>query len=123
MANELTINASLAYADAEDADELLAVVNKMANVSTKAYIKHKQNIGTSEEALDLGGLTSMGYAIFVNRDSTNYVEIRSATGAGNDIIKLLAGEVALFRFGSDITAPFAIANTATVQLEYLIIST
>ena len=123
MANELTLAASLSYADAEDADEILAIAEKFANVSTKKYVKFKQAIGTSEEAIGLGEVTSLGWAFFINRDATNYLEIRSGTGASNDIIKLLAGEFAMFRFGSDVTAPFAIANTAACQLEGMIVST
>lgn len=123
MANEITLSGTLEYEDSELSEAILAITGKLASVSTKKFIHHKQNVGITEEALDLGELTALGWSMFVNRDSTNYVEIRSATGAGNDIIKLLAGEFALFRFGSDVTAPFAIANTAAVQLEYVIIST
>lgn len=121
MANEFTLNASLAYEDSESADLLLSVVDKLVSITTKKFIHAKQSIGTSEEAIDLGELTApLGWAIFINRDSTNYLEIRSGSGAANDVIRLNAGEFALFRFGSDVTAPYAIANTAACQLEYAI---
>ena len=123
MANELTLSASLAYEDSEGADEVLAIAEKIASVSTKKYVKAKQNIGTSEEAIGLGEVTSLGFSIFINRDSTNYLELRSGTGAANDIIRINAGEFAMFRWGSDVTAPFAIANTAACQMEYMILST
>jgi hypothetical protein len=122
LANELTLNASLAYEDAEDADIALAMVNILANVTTKKFIHAKQSIGTTEEAIDLGEVTSLGWSLFINRDSTNYLELRSATGAGNDIIKIPAGKFAMFHWGSDVTAPFAIANTGACQLEYIIVS-
>jgi len=121
VANEFTLNASLAYEDSESADLLLSVVDKLVSITTKKFIHAKQSIGTSEEAIDLGELTApLGWAIFINRDSTNYLEIRSGSGAANDVIRLNAGEFALFRFGSDVTAPYAIANTAACQLEYAI---
>jgi hypothetical protein len=122
MARELTVNAGLQYEDSEESETSLVIEDLVVNVSTKKFAHVKQNIGTSEEALDLGEITSLGYAIFVNRDSTNFVTLKTGTG-GTVIIKLLAGEVALFRFGSGVTAPFAIADTAACQLEYVIFST
>lgn len=120
MADEVTISFSLGYADSEEADVILALAQKFATVTTKRFIHAKQAIGTSEEAIKLGELASLGWAAFINRDPTNYLELRSATGAGNDIIKIPAGKGCLFYFGSDISAPFAIANTAACQMEYLI---
>lgn len=122
MANEITITGKLEYADSESADLSLEVLEKAANVATKKFIHHKQNIGITEEALDLGELTSLGWAIFINRDTTNFVNIKTAT-SGTIFAKILAGECAMFRFGSGVTAPFAIADTAACQLEYLIIQT
>lgn len=119
MANEFVLNGSVAYDDSEGTEFALEIVDKLASITTKKFVHHKQNVGTTEEALDLGELTvAGGLAICINRDSTNYVELRSATGASNDVIKILAGEFAIFRWGSDVTAPYAIANTAAVQLEY-----
>lgn len=120
MANEVTISGSLEYADSEGSDELFTLAEVMFSVTDKLFVRHKQAIGTTEEAIDLGGLATLGWAVFKNLSATNYVELRSATGAGNDIIKLPALGFAIFYFGSDVTAPFAIANTASCQLEYLI---
>ena len=83
------------------------------------YVRHKQLIGITEEVLDLGELASLGVFIARNDDPTNYLEIRSGTGAGNDIHKFLPGETWAWRWGSDVTAPFAIANTAACYLTYL----
>jgi hypothetical protein len=53
-------------------------------------------------------------------DATNYVSIRPATGAAN-AVELKAGEFSgPFRLARTATAPFAIANTASVSLEYWI---
>jgi hypothetical protein len=82
---------------------------------------NKQIIGVAEEALQLGELSgaTLGYAVFVNLDSVNFVEIRVATGS-TKFIKLKPGEVACFRFGSGVTAPFAIADTAPCLLRFKI---
>lgn len=121
MSNEITLNASLAYADDESADLALEIAEALASVTTKKYIKAKQNIGTSEEAIGLGEVTSLGWALFINRDPTNYIELRTGTGA-TKFAKLRPGKFAFFEFGSGITAPYAIADTAACQMEYLIIS-
>ena len=122
MSNELTINGSLAYADSESADEILQIVNLIATVSTKKYTKAKQSIGITEEAINLGEVTAPGFSIFINRDPTNFIELRVATG-GAKFAKLKPGEFALLRLGSGAQVPFAIADTSPCQLEYLIVST
>lgn len=122
MANEITLTGSLVYEDSELADEFLQILEKQITISTKKYVKAKQNIGTSEEAIGLGEVTSLGWAMFINRDSTNFIQLRTAT-SGTAFAKITAGSFALFRFGSGITAPYAIADTAACQMEYLILST
>jgi hypothetical protein len=114
------ISAKIEYEDAEGTEIIAELAEFVRSITTKLVVHHKQNIGTSEEALDLGGLATLGYALFKNLDDTNYCELRSGTGAGNDIIRLDPLGGAMFRFGSDITAPFAIAITAAVQIEYWI---
>lgn len=122
MANEITVNASLAYEDSEDADELFSLTDLLASVASKKYIKHKQNIGTSEEAITLGEVTTPGWAIFINRDETNFINLKVATG-GAIFAKLKPGEIALLRLGSGAQAPYAIADTAACQLEFFLINT
>lgn len=123
MANEVTVNGSLAYADSEGSDEILQAGEVMANVSSKKYIKHKQTIGITEEAIQLGEVTAPGWAYFINRDETNFIHIRASTGGGG-FAKLFPGEpCGPLRLGSGAQAPFAIADTAPCVLEYLIINT
>ena len=122
MANEVTVTATLVYSDGSVASFTRTLSALGVTVTTKKFIHHVQSIGTSEEALDLGELVApLGWAWFKNLDSTNYVEVRMATGASNDHVRMNAGEPALFRFGSDVTAPFAIANASAVLLEYIIV--
>jgi hypothetical protein len=122
MADELKLSGSLAYSDSEGTElPSFDVIELLVDVSTKRYVHAKVSVGTSEEAIDLGDLSApLGWAMFVNRDSTNYVELRLGTGASNDMVRVNAGEFALFRFGSDVSAPYLIAPTAACQVEYRI---
>ena len=77
----------------------------------------RQTIGTSEEAINMGvDITIPGWFMAINRDSTNYIEIRQGTGIA-DLVRLNAGEACCFRLAADATAPFAIADTAACELE------
>lgn len=120
MANELTINASIAYDDGTSVDGL-DIVDFKVTLTSQKFAHIIQSVGTSEEAMILGEVTSLGFCIFKNLDPTNYVEVRTGTG-GTKIVLVSAGSVAMFAFGSGITAPFLIANTATCRVEYLLIS-
>lgn len=116
MANEISIFGGMTL------DNTKVDASKDFNLSTitqnaERYHCDVQNIGTSEEALGLGSISTVGYCIFHNCDATNYITI-GKTGA-NDIIKLKAGEwVGPVRLGTN--APYAIANTAACELEYII---
>lgn len=117
MANEVTITTSLGYSK-NSYDIVLAKTGLNVTVSGTKYYSGVQTIGTSEEALSKGDIGTIGFCLFINRDATNYVSLRRATGEGN-MIKLKPGEVALFRM--EATAPCAIANTAACELEVLMI--
>lgn len=122
MANEITLAATLSYEDSEDSSELLTLTDILASVASKKYIKHKQNIGTSEEAITLGEVTAPGWALFINRDETNFISLKVGT-AGAIFAKLKPGEFAFLRLGSGAQVPFAISDTASCQLEFFLINT
>lgn len=118
-AGEIRISASLGV-DNGLIDEALSKSGLRFDWSGSKVTKHIQTIGTTEEAIDLGEITTPGYFMAVNLDNTNYVEIRSGTGASNDIIRLDANNgLCLLRWGSDISAPFAVANTAACNVMFL----
>lgn len=122
MSNEFTINGNLAYADTENADKSLGIVDLVASIASKKFSNMKYNVGTSEEAIPLGECSAPGWALFINRDATNYIELRVSSG-GAKFAKLLAGEFCLLRLGSGATVPYAIADTAACQMEYLLFNT
>ena len=119
MANELTIDAQVAYSDATGATDGLSVAALEVTLGVKLFSHQKVSVGTSEQAINVTGIATLGYCMIVNRDDTNFVEVRTATGA-TKFAKLNAGEVALFRFGSGVTAPFILADTAACNVEILL---
>lgn len=116
MANE--IQASFRVWDSvNDVGMILASLG--IDVSGRRYVEHTQLIGTTEEALALGELATLGIFAGHNTDPTNYLEVRSGAGASNDYWKFLPGEKFFWRWGSDITAPYAIANTSACYFRYI----
>jgi len=90
------------------------------DVSGDAFVRFRQNVGTSEEALEVGDIGTLGWAFFINHDATNYVEISSGSGV-QALIRVEAGEIAgPFRLSQGATL-YATANTAAVDLEGLVI--
>ncbi len=122
MANEITLSASLAYSDSEGTEVSLALASFIASVATKKVMRFKQAVGITEEAVILGECTSPGWAIFINLDETNFIELRVAT-SGAKFAKMKPGEPAMLRLGSGAQAPFAIADTAPCQMDVLLLMT
>jgi hypothetical protein len=121
MANEITFSAALNYSDSESASIGLGVNALSATVATKKYMYSKMSVTTAALAINLGPVSSLGWGVFINRDTTNYLQLLTSNG-GVAFARLGAGQAALFYFGSGVTAPYAQANTAACQMEYLICS-
>jgi hypothetical protein len=122
MANELTINASIEYADAEGVSGSLDVSGLQVTLTSKKWHFIRQSIATSDTAINLGGISSLGWMMLKNLDPVNYVEIKTAI-SGTVIGKMFPGETyGPKRVGSGITAPAAIANTAAVDVAVAISS-
>jgi hypothetical protein len=120
-ANELTLTAALEFTKSTTHTDSrnMGVEGKQFTVSgTDCVGPITQTIGTSAEALDIGDITTPGYIIIKNLDATNYVTIRMGS-TGADVVKLKAGEFALFRLAS--TNPFALANTGACQVLFALI--
>jgi hypothetical protein len=87
------------------------------------YIQDTLLVTTAEMAIPLGLVTSPHWSFWYNLDPSNYVQIYDATGqSAHCLVRLLAGDCAFIPLETTLTAPFAKANTASVQLEYLILS-
>jgi hypothetical protein len=118
MADEATLSVNLRFRK-NHVDKSFGKSGLQIDVSGDDYVLHQQLVGTSEEALVIGD-TTPGLICIYNSDDENYITVRPATG-GTDTIKILAGECQLFRFNT--AAPFVIANTAAVRIEYLLLDT
>ena len=120
MANEITLNLKMSvvktYLDHEENPGTLSV-----NMSGSNAAGGSQSITTTAAAIGVGSVTTAGYSYFRNLGPTNYLEI--GTGTGTNFVafmKLKAGEAAIARLGTN--APTAKANTATIDLQYYILS-
>lgn len=118
MADELTLRASLSFEKGNTTLSLALGPTKF-DVSGTNGIHHRQGIGTDEEAVVVGDVAAGGYVLLVNRDDTNFVELRPGSGAA-DLVRLEPGDFALFRLADDATL-YAVADTAAVELEVLAI--
>jgi hypothetical protein len=117
MANEGLVSVNLSFSKSGRSAEL-GKTGLQFDISGLDYCKKTQNIGTSEEAISLGDITTPGYFVGINRSTTYNIRIRAATGLA-DLIVLLPGEVCCFRMYA--SAPYAIAITGAAELEYLLI--
>ena len=82
-----------------------------------------QSIGfAASEAIVVTDIGTLGYALFMNRDATNFVEIGDVPVATFvPFVKLKPGEFAVMRLSDSITLLSAQADTAAVDLESWII--
>lgn len=116
------IRAALQYLGADGDDDEVVVGPLAATILVDKHVRYKMSVTTAEVVIPLGPVTAPGWAIFVNRDATNFIELRVATG-GAKFAKLRAGKFAVLELGSGAQVPYAIADTATCEMEVLIIST
>ena len=123
MANEISLTGTLAYSDSEGTVESLQTpANLQASVATKQILRTKISAPTTAGAIPLGNVAALGWAMFANRDATNYVELLTGTG-GVAFARIYPGCTAgPFYFGSGVTAPYIKANAAPVQVDLLICS-
>lgn len=122
MANEVTVTGSLnVYKSSIMSSALGRSFSGLQATMTGNLISYGTiSVGTSAEAIPLGEVTQPGWSFFKNADSTNRINLRNGA-SGADVVELLAGEVAMFRWYRSAT-PYAISITAACVLEFLIIS-
>ena len=120
MANEFDMSFSINYDSKIGPEFTVALANILRTQSDKRHVHHLMSVATAEEAIPLGELTApFGLFVAVNWDETNYVEVRlPGTGAGNDTNKIPPLCFLITWMGSDVSAPYIIANTAACKVEY-----
>ena len=112
MADEITINAQLKVVNGnlkfEHSSGFIQFDQAAAGGPTPGYV----TIGTSEESIAFGELSTLGWIIMQNLDATNYVRWGFATTAYGG--RLEPGEFALFRL-NPATTIYLIANVAACK--------
>lgn len=122
MANELTVNCSLEY-ESEDGPTFPVEPAEAVKITlaTDKPLFTIQTVSTSEEAIELGDISSRAICLLENLDTTNYIEIKVGTG-GAIFAKLFPkGSAAginfcLLSLGSGAQSPFAIANSGDCKM-------
>ncbi len=119
MADEIKISAFLSMNKGGSTPSLLFPADTFDMTGTD-FIMGRQTATTTTAALEIGRITQPGLMMLINKDATNYVELGGATFTiGNGVVRVNAGEPCVFRWRG--TTPFILANTASVEVAYLII--
>ena len=116
MASELSVQTGLNYSKGGDIDQVSEAFT--VDVSGTARISGRQTIGTSEEQLALGDVSSLGVVWIKNLDATNYITVGTVTSQRG--FRINAGESYSFRAANN--AVFVAANTAAVDVSYKVFS-
>ncbi len=121
MANEITVSCSMKVVNGNMRFDrkINSVQVDQAAVGSNGGV---QEIGfAAHEVIALGDLGTLGYVILRNLDDTNFVEIgRDIAAAFQSFASLKPGEPQLFRFAAGVV-PYAQADTAAVDLEFMIL--
>ncbi len=115
MANEITVSSTLKYSKNKASASL--ATSYFANQTGDKYQGGVQSIATTEESLDKGDVGTIGFLAVRNMDATNFVSFGHTTGVYD--VKVLAGQGGVIPWNG--TSVFAKADTASVEVEYLII--
>lgn len=115
MADEITLTWRNDITNGNYSPGAIMVSNQQIDQTAVGCAEGVQAIGTSEETLSTGDLSTYGWLFLRNLDDTNYVQLGFSTGVYG--CRLEAGECAMFR-----TEPAADmylkANTAACDVQY-----
>ena len=115
MADEIQVNARVQITNSGYTDQWVFPSTRFDQSAVGAH-NPIIDVGTSEEVISQGDVSTPGMVIFQNLDSTNYVEIGPESGGSLvPFIRLNAGEFALLWLTPSVTLR-AQANTASVKL-------
>ena len=116
MANEISIDARMSCKNGSLQLSIVPGGRTVNQAVARGGNPGTVSVGTAEQVLTFGDLTTPGYCLMQNLDATNYVAVGpTSSGAMVAALRLLAGEYALLRL-----APAAVyrakAHTAAVNL-------
>jgi hypothetical protein len=115
MADELRVTTQISFSKA--GASVAKTVRTDVDVTGDLYESKVLNIGTSNEAVGKGDMSTVGFTLLKNLDSTNF--ILAGDDGTNYPVKVLAGESALFRLnGATLNLK---ADTAACDVEITMI--
>ena len=130
MANELAANCGISFAKAgvtsptgSTTSDPIGESQPLTQFSVAGSVFSQGTMLASFEdptPIPLGAVDEPHWTYLQNLDDTNFVTVRKSE-SGDDFLKLLPGEFALFPFNPD-SVPHVIADTADVLVKYLIVS-
>ncbi len=120
MSISATFTASLSFSGAPlSAADGMNIANAPYTVSSPIYIKDLVLVPiTTGVLIPLGQVTTPGFAVFYNADSTNFIRI-SLNVASNYFLKILPGRMNFCTLDPGMT-PYMIADTAACFMQYYI---
>ncbi len=120
MANEISVTASLSVYKSSVMSAAVgrSITDALFTMTGSAWIESILDVLTSATVIPLGGVATPHWAYFKNLDASNFIKIRNGA-SGADLLKLKAGECAFCPL-LDSAVPYAIADTATCKMEYVI---
>lgn len=118
MANEITLTAIAKLVNGSLTPGTIKVSNLQVDQTNAEVDTFTQNIGTSEEDVTFGNVTTLGWLFMRNLDSTNYVQWGAKDTTMKTAGRLEAGEFALFRVEPGITLRM-VANTAACDVWFV----
>lgn len=117
--NEITLSYQLSVINGDFRDQFQPSQQRY-DQSAQGYHSGIASVGTSEEALSLGDVSTAGIAVFQNLDSTNYVTLGpDSAGSMVPAIRLNPGEVIHFRMDQSASYKWQ-ADTATCKVLFKI---
>ena len=115
MADEITVSIRFDITNGNYKPGTINLSNEAFDQAAVGCAEGVQAIGTTEEQLAVGDLTTYGWLYLRNLNATNYVQVGFSTGVYG--IRLEPGEPAIFRTepAADV---FLKANTAACNVQY-----
>jgi hypothetical protein len=122
MANEITSTIGLTLVNGNLRVSFPQVARQYTQ-TTSGLSDQVLSIGTSEENVSFGDVSTPGILVLHNLDSTNYVEYgQSDGGTMKKLGKLAAGDVHTFRLAGSVTLRMQ-ANTAACKVRVMCLET
>ncbi len=112
MANEITVNLSAAISSS--GQSVSGTAQFIASLSATGFLGEEVTIGSSSAAvISLGGLSDPAVILVVNQDTTNFIQVDSASTLDKFPQKLLPGQAILLL--PETGTIYAKADTAPCQ--------